>query len=405
MILKIYEDDGSLKKYPLKKELFYDKKYEKKVSYISSNSKEHTALNIIKSYYCNSKSILFDTTNKSILKTLENLNIQPFEKKESNPTIFDNKNFSFLYFTSGTTGFPVGALKTKENILSEIEALTQLLFKYNIKKVIVTVPFIHFYGFLLGLMYPLINNIDILLKEHFLPNDLLDVIEENSLIVTTPLYIKALNKITQTKDLNNALFLSSTAPLSSDIAKEFNQKFNANILQLFGSTETGGIAYKYNDETLWNPFKKVQTSVNAHNELKIKSPFISDILYENGFKQTKSELQTFDYVQMVNNKFSLLGRSSQILKVAGKRYSTVQIENILENHKDINKAVVVVNTQQEKLRGESLNITIESKKEFLVKEIQKILKNELSNIKFSIKLTIVDSIKTTAIGKKILLTI
>ncbi|MEZ4692580.1 MAG: hypothetical protein R2837_00835 [Aliarcobacter sp.] len=108
----------------------------------------------------------------------------------------------------------------------------------------------HFYGSLMGLFYPLFNNIDIVLKEHFLPNDLLDIIEDNSLVVTTPLYIKSLNRISSSKNLSNSIFISSTAPLQKDDAKEFNEKFSSNILQIFGSTETGGIAYKYNDETI-----------------------------------------------------------------------------------------------------------------------------------------------------------
>ena len=273
--------------------------------------------------------------------------------------------------------------------------------KYEIKKVIVTVPFIHLYGSLMGIFYPLFNDIDIILKEHFLPNDLLDIIDENSLIVTTPLYIKSLNRINSSKDLSKSLFISSTAPLLSDDAKEFKEKFSSNILQIFGSTETGGIAYKFNDEILWTPLEKVTTSLNETNELKVKSDFISNIVFEKEFKQTNQQIQTFDYVEFINNKFKLIGRSSQILKIAGKRYSTIQIENILEKIEGIEKAVVFVNSSNNNLKDEILDITIESKKDFLSKDIKKILQAELSNIKFSINLKIVDKIKTSAVGKKL----
>ncbi len=391
MILKVFNDDGTTNEHKIEKELFYDEKLEEKISYISSSNKEENALKIFQSYFSNAKSILFDNTNKAIVKQLEELNIKEFREKD----------FSFIYFTSGTTGFPVGALKTNENILEEIKVLSRLFKKYAVKRVIVTVPFIHFYGSLMGLMYPLFNDIDIILKEHFLPSDLLDLIDDNSLVITTPLYIKSLNRVNEVKDLSKSIFLSSTAPLTPNIAKEFNEKFSSNIIQLFGSTETGGISYKYNDESLWTPLEKVETFVNELNELKVKSPFISNILFEKTFKTTNSEIQTFDYVEFEDSRFKLVGRSSQILKVAGKRYSTIQIEHILEDIKDIRKAVVFVNSNKDALRGESLEITIESDKEFLVKDIKQILKKELSNIKFSITLKIVDKIKTTAIGKKI----
>lgn len=403
MILKVYNDDGSINTHNITKELFCDKQLENKISYINSNKKEENALNILKLYYSNAKSILFDNTNKAIVKKLETLNIKSFEENKDSDNLFNSHDFSFLFFTSGTTGEPIGALKTKENVLNEIKVQTKLFSKYKIKRVIVTVPFIHFYGSLMGLIYPMVNDIDIILKEHFLPNDLLDLIDENSLVVTTPLYIKSLNRINEKKDLSKSVFLSSTAPLYPEIAKEFNEKFNCNIVQLFGSTETGGIAYKYNDESLWTPLETVEATLNKENELIIKSPFVSNILYESDFKSTNGQIQTFDYVEFFKDKFKLIGRSSQILKVAGKRYSTIQIENILENTTGITKAVVFVHSQKNELRGERLNITIESEQNFLVKDIKKILQHELSNIKFSIDLKIVDKIKTTAVGKKIVI--
>ncbi|MEZ4692579.1 MAG: hypothetical protein R2837_00830 [Aliarcobacter sp.] len=92
--------------------------------------------------------------------------------------------------------------------------------------------------------------------------------------------------------------------------------------------------------------------------------FISNIIFEKELKQTNQQIQTFDYVEFIDNKFKLIGRSSQILKIAGKRYSTIQIENILEQIDGIEKAVVFVNTKKDTLKDEILDITIESKKEF-----------------------------------------
>ncbi|WP_419678078.1 AMP-binding protein [Aliarcobacter lanthieri] len=400
MKLKIYNDDNTINEYNITKEIFFDKSLENKVSYIASSNKEQNILKILKSHFSNAKSILFDNTNKALLDELQRLNIKEFDEKDNKENIFAKQNFSFLYFTSGSTGFPTAALKTKENIFSEIDDLTLLLEKYMIKKVIVTVPFIHIYGSLFGLFYPLKHNIDIVLKEHFLPNDLLDLIDDNSLVVTTPLYIKALNQLSSKKDLQTSIFISSTAPLIPNDAKEFKDKFNSNIIQIFGSTETGGIAYKYNDEELWSALNSVKLSIDDENKLKVNSLYVSNIIYEKEFKHTNQDIQTFDYVELFNNKFKLIGRSSQILKIAGKRYSTIQIENILEKVEGITKALVLVNNS-DSLRGEILDITIESNKEFLVKDIQKILKKKLSNLKFSINLKVVEKLKTSATGKKL----
>lgn len=400
MNLIVYNDDKTINKYKIEKDSFLDNNIKNKVSYIASNSKEQNALKIFKSYFSGAKSILFDDTNKILLNDLESLNILKFGEQNKLKNIFDSYDFSFLFYTSGSTGYPSAALKTEENITSEIEDLTLLLEKYKINKVIVTVPFIHIYGALFGLFYPLKQNIDIVLKEHFLPNDLLDIIDDYSLVVTTPLYIKALNQISSKKDLSKSIFISSTAPLLAQDAKEFNTKFNSNIIQIFGSTETGGIAYKQNDEELWSPLKNVKLSTDSENLLCVNSPYVSNIIYEKEFKTTNNYIQTFDYVEFKNDKFKLIGRSSQILKIAGKRYSTIQIENILEKINNIEKALVLVDNSSS-LRGEVLDITLETTKEFSTKEIQAILKKELSNLKFSINLKIVDKIKVSSTGKKL----
>ncbi|CAA6818581.1 MAG: Acyl-CoA synthetase / AMP-(Fatty) acid ligase [uncultured Sulfurovum sp.] len=401
MYLKVANDDGSLNAYEIVKEEFVEEKTEGLLGYIGTESKEANALNILKAYFSEAKVILFDSSNKAIAEQLEALNVPAFRTGQSTKTIFDKENFNFIYFTSGSTGIPIAALKSKSNLEAEVAVLSALLKKYKIKKVIVTVPFIHLYGTLLGLMYPLMNDIDIVLKEHFLPHELLSMIEPYSMVVTTPLYIKAMNKLAEKKDLTHALFISSTAPLDTPNILNFKQKFEADIMQIFGSTETGGIAYKLNDESLWKPFNGVEISVNSNQELRVKSPFVSAVLYEEIFKRINGEVQTFDYIEEEASGFRLVGRSAKIFKLAGKRYSTIQIEHILENVQGIVNALVFVEFDKASLRGELLDITLETDLAFTVNEIKKILKSHLSNLKFSIKLNLVKEIPKNLVGKKL----
>lgn len=151
MKLIVYNDDKTTTNYEIKKENFSDKSLKDRVFYIASNSKEQNALKIFYSYFSGAKSILFDSSNKILQKELEDLNIPDFKASIKVENIFDKYDFSFLYYTSGSTGYPTAALKTKENISSEVEDLTALLSSYKIKRVIVTVPFIHIYGSLFGL--------------------------------------------------------------------------------------------------------------------------------------------------------------------------------------------------------------------------------------------------------------
>ena len=305
-----------------------------------------------------------------------------------------------MFFTSGSTGFPTGAFKSRANIETDMAALVREFGNFQIEKVVATVPFIHIYGFLAALLLPLKLNVDLLLKEHFLPHDLLASAKPHHLVVTTPLYIKSLLRLDEAKDLSQTIFISSTGPLPSEIAKEFTDKFNTTLIQLFGSTETGSIAFKKQDDTFWNPFQGVVTTLNAEGLLHVKSPFISEILWQEGLVQTGGAIQSFDYALIENGKFQLIGRSSNIVKIAGKRYATAQIEEILEAMDGIEKALVHVKHNNAELKDEVIQVFLETTRPITIKELKNTIKQKLGKINLPIELKVVDKISTTLMGKK-----
>ncbi|MDD2640643.1 MAG: hypothetical protein PHS65_06580, partial [Arcobacteraceae bacterium] len=126
MYLNVVNDDGTLNHYHIIKENFFDGSLYGHVGYIGTQSKASNALSIFKAYFSDAKAILVDDTNKVILDQLKTLNISEFEEKKRDETIFDKENFSLMYFTSGSTGQPVAALKTKKNIESEVNVLIDL---------------------------------------------------------------------------------------------------------------------------------------------------------------------------------------------------------------------------------------------------------------------------------------
>lgn len=383
--IEILDDNLSKRVYDVKD--FEDEK--KDIVFIGSSSKENSAIKILKAYRSGKKQVLFDESNQSIKELLSEID-------------FKEIDFSMLLFTSGTTGKPVGAFKSKENLEQEVTELIELVKKYKPKQVISTVPFVHIYGILTSILLPYRLGINLCFKKHFLPHDLFEAIQSNSIIVTTPLYIKSLLRLNESRDLSDVVFISSTAPLNEQSANKFIEKFNTNLIQLFGSTETGGIAYKKQNDKLWQPINKVQIAINEDNLLKIASPFVSSLLYENGFKNTNGEIQSFDYVKFKDKKFKIIGRNSQIFKVGGKRFSSLHVEEILECLSEVKKAYVLVSYNKEELKDESLEIFLECHEEISLKEINKALKEKIGNIKFPIKLKIVDKIPTNAIGKKII---
>lgn len=385
MKIEILDDNGSKR--------LYDTKTlpvpQDEIVYIDASSKEGSITQIISAYQSGKKQVLYDKNNEATKELLKTLDLSKVD-------------FSMLLFSSGTTGKPIGAFKSRDNLDIEMQEQIALLSAYNPKRVISTVPFIHIYGILAAVLLPYKLDIPLFFKEHFLPHDLLLNIQPNSVIVTTPLYIKALLQLEETKDLSEVVFISSTAPLENDDAKKFIEKFNTNLYQLFGSTETGGIAYKKQADEFWTPIPQVGVCTNEEGLLKITSPFISKLVYENGYKDTQGVIQSCDYVEFEENRFKIIGRNTQIFKVGGKRFSTLHVEEILESLEVVERAYVRVVYHKDELKDEVLEVYLQTKEELHVRQIQKLLKQKIGNIKFPITLKLVKEIATTSVGKKMM---
>jgi len=79
----------------------------------------------------------------------------------------------------------------------------------------------------------------------------------------------------------------------------------------------------------------VKIETDEKNLLKVKSPHISQYILNEKIERCHDFFQTFDFVEIFQNSFKLIGRDSQIFKFAGKRYSTIQIENISTDNSKI----------------------------------------------------------------------
>ncbi len=326
--------------------------------YINSANKLEFVKRFLSAYSVGQKIVLFDAKHKQLLDFYNDNDINKLENIQQ-----ANSASQMLFFTSGSSGFPLGAFKSKENLLREVDTLSRLLQGYNIKRVVVSVPFVHIYGILVGMLLPMhLDNVKLVVKEDFLPYELLEEAStEHTLVVTTPLFIKALSKLGVSTSLSSAVFVSSTGPLSVEDAERFEDKFSTNLLQLFGSTETGGIAYKFGRTAKWSTLEHVEISTND-DKLSVTSPFVSAFLLNKKIVKLHQPYATEDIIELDKDGFTLVGRSNKLIKIAGKRISATQIENILETIPEIDKAIVEIVYKKELLRSEQIVITLEAGK-------------------------------------------
>jgi len=89
-------------------------------------------------------------------------------------------------------------------------------------------------------------------------------------------------------------------------------------VEIYGSTETGGIAHRISKNGLeWQPFSVCSLSLASNGCLCVKSPYIAE---KNGF--VTGDLAEF----LDNGKFTLNGRIDSIVKIEEKRVSLLEVE-------------------------------------------------------------------------------
>ena len=366
--------------------------------YIQTSSKLEFIKLFIPKFLSAQKIVLFDANHKQLLDFYNNNNINDLKNIDK-----ANENSKILFFTSGSSGFPVGAFKSRENLLLEVQSLKKVLTKREIKRVVVTVPFVHIYGILAGLLLPMeLGDVQLIVKEDFLPYELLEeASRENTLVITTPVFIKALGKLPSDASLSGSLFVSSTAPLALEDVELFEDKYSSNVVQLFGSTETGGIAYKIGKGVEWSRLDGVKIALEE-DKLSVTSPFISSYLLKESVEKLVQPYVTEDIVEIEDEKFTLIGRSNKLIKIAGKRISATQIENILEEIPEVNRAIVELVYKKELLRSEQIIITLEATKKLDKRLVKEKISQYYGIITIPFNLKYVDKIDYSSVGKKII---
>jgi acyl-coenzyme A synthetase/AMP-(fatty) acid ligase len=149
-------------------------------------------------------------------------------------------------FTSGSTGAPVPYLKTWGKLVRCVrDGAGRLGFADGRSHAaLATVPPQHMYGFESSVLLPLQSGGALCAERPFYPADVcsaLEALPRPRTLVSTPIHLRAL-LASQTELPPVDLIVSATAPLSRELAWEAEQRFQAPLLEIYGSTESGQLA-------------------------------------------------------------------------------------------------------------------------------------------------------------------
>ncbi|MGE8496628.1 MAG: AMP-binding protein [Pseudomonas sp.] len=243
--------------------------------------------------------------------------------------------------TSGSTGEAKLIDKSLRQLGNEVQALEQLWGTTLGNATIVgSVAAQHIYGLLFRVLWPLCAGRPFLRRAHPFPEDMqresLAVLRDDAGVapsaesslpgfawVASPALLKRMGDNLDWSALRQVrMIFSSGGPLPAEAAALLQENLHQYPLEIYGSSETGGIAWRQGGEH-WQPFADVQLSLGPDGALKITSPYLP-----HGHSE-----QTADAAQIeADGRFLLRGRLDRIVKLEEKRIALPMLEHALGLH-------------------------------------------------------------------------
>lgn len=250
---------------------------------------------------------------------------------------------ALVVFTSGSSGQPKPIHKTFLELELELASVNSIV-SAHYQHAIVTgsVSHQHIYGFMFKCLYPLTHGYPVFFKTLQFNEQLIDASQllnltncTQLLYVTSPAHLDNLadnlrHRIGSSSSLHgwtpdvSIQSLSAGAPLLARSARQAQQVLGHEPLEIYGSSETGAIAWRQQlQHTDWSTFPSITLSASPDNTLCVQR--------DNSHTENITDTRDLFTINRMSDRqcFTLHGRVDDIVKIAGKRMSLQQIEAAL----------------------------------------------------------------------------
>lgn len=218
-----------------------------------------------------------------------------------------------VLFTSGSTGKAVPNPKQWGTLVHGATATAKaMLADASGVNIVTTVPPQHMYGFETTMLLPLLGFCSVQCERPLFPDDVrqtLDITAEPRFLVTTPVHLRTFVEFSGPMPAITGI-VCATAPLSPQLAAASEAKFHARLTEVFGSTETGVTATRRTAQD--EPWQLIDLFdiESLPDGTRVRARHLRcDVLLQ-------------DVIQLEGaRRFRLVGRSSDLINIAGKRAS------------------------------------------------------------------------------------
>lgn len=220
------------------------------------------------------------------------------------------------FFTSGSTGEPKIVPKRDFQFRRQFEIEPAWLGLEGPVRTVSLVPSHHILGYIYGFMFPAATGGCVVFLPGSPPRTWIDAVRQQqpSLVVGVPLHYRLIHQAL-TEPLPEAIYLSSGGPLPPSVAEAFRERAGWPIVQVYGSTEAGGIATR-TGFGCWHPMPGVEWQAHAEDgRLILRSPWQPDPSVWH---------RQDDVIEPSGEGFKLIGRADSVVKIGGRRFSLAE---------------------------------------------------------------------------------
>jgi acyl-coenzyme A synthetase/AMP-(fatty) acid ligase/uncharacterized membrane protein/3-hydroxymyristoyl/3-hydroxydecanoyl-(acyl carrier protein) dehydratase len=267
-----------------------------------------------------------------------------------------------VMYTSGSTGKP----KVIQQRLTEFEAdnrfiLSRWAEEWLSRKVCATVSQHHIYGLLFTILLPFTAGVPFRRKRIETPEEFENLRDDEYMLITVPAFLKRAVELKAFEGgnygLKNIWIYTSGGVLERELAEKTHNFFGSWPVEVYGSTETSGIAWRISRTGLeWTPFDNAAINLNEEGCLVIRSPYIKVVA---GFT-------TADLAEILpDGRFILKGRSDSVVKIEEKRVSLTEVEERLRESGLVSDVCVIALKDYRQYLAATLVLNDKGEQQFL----------------------------------------
>ena len=333
--------------------------------------------------------------------------------------VIDEDSPAALYYSSGTTGNPKGVLYSHKNMVSLIASINRGFRFTAADNQLAFLPFGHTASINYNILPALMAGSNLYISRGFeeMRAKFFETLARHRITYTeiVPAVLLMLLKLgidISGLDLRRLRFIgcgSSTLPLVSQ--KEFIEKYNINVCNLYGLSETGPSHVDYPLEEGWKPGSiGVPLDVNAcrispEGEILLKGDNVFVGYYKNEklYREVVQDgwFYTGDIGVEREGKYYFVDRKKDLIIKGGINIVPMEVEEVFYKHAGVHECVVV--GKEDKLVGEDIVAVVVPKNRDqetdLIRELKALCKDQLSNYKVPSKILIWDNLPKTHSNK------